>query len=135
MFNLDPGKLLVIAVVAVMVLGPDKLPDAARRAGDAWRSFNEFRQRMESEVRSNLPDLPSTGELARLARSPVALLNHFGDMGEEPCSEGLPAQEEAMWDVDHHTDAVERNPDLSRRTAAVSATSSGVVFSGDATLN
>jgi mttA/Hcf106 family protein len=32
-FNLDLSKLLIIGVVAVMVLGPDKLPQAARKAG------------------------------------------------------------------------------------------------------
>jgi TatA/E family protein of Tat protein translocase len=88
MLNLDPGKLLIIAVVAVLLLGPDRLPQVARQCGDAWRAFGQFRQRMEAEVRSNLPDLPSTGELARLARSPVALLDHLGgtaaaDDGEE----------------------------------------------------
>ena len=69
MFNLDPGKLIVIAVVAIILLGPDKLPQVARQVGAAWRSFGEFRHRMESEVRSTLPDLPSTSEIARLARS------------------------------------------------------------------
>ncbi len=82
-FNLDPGKLLLVAVVAIMVLGPDKLPDVARRVGATWRSFNEFRHRMESEVRQTIPDLPSSSEFARLARSPAALLHHLGDIGTD----------------------------------------------------
>src|ERR1700722_4485198 len=86
MFNLDPGKLLVIAVVAIILLGPDRLPQVARQVGGAWRSFNEFRHRMESEVRNTMPDLPPTSEIARLARSPSALLNHLSNMSadEEP---------------------------------------------------
>ena len=60
MLNLDPSKLLVIAVVIVIVLGPNRLPHFARQVGGAWRSFSEFRQRMESEVRASMPDLPST---------------------------------------------------------------------------
>jgi TatA/E family protein of Tat protein translocase len=83
MLNLDPGKLLVIAVVAVIVLGPDKLPHFARQVGGAWRSFNDFRQRMEHEVRSNIPDLPSTSEMARLVRNPNALLQHLGNMSSD----------------------------------------------------
>jgi sec-independent protein translocase protein TatB len=83
MFNLDPGKLLVIAVVAIILLGPDRLPQVARQVGAAWRSFNEFRHRMESEVRSSMPDLPPTSEIARLARSPSALLNHLSSMAPE----------------------------------------------------
>src|SRR5208283_1832811 len=83
MFNLDPGKLIVIAVVAIILLGPDRLPQVARQVGGAWRSFNEFRHRMETEVRSSMPDLPPTSEIARLARSPSALLNHLSNMSPE----------------------------------------------------
>jgi sec-independent protein translocase protein TatB len=83
MLNLDPAKLLVIAVVAIILLGPDKLPQVARQVGGAWRSFNEFRHKMEAEVRSNMPDLPSTSEIARLARSPSALLDHLSNMSPE----------------------------------------------------
>jgi sec-independent protein translocase protein TatB len=82
--NLDPAKLLVIAVVAVILLGPDKLPQVARQVGAAWRSFGEFRHKMESEVRSSIPDLPSSAEIARLARSPSALLNHLSSMSPDP---------------------------------------------------
>ena len=71
MFNLDPGKLLVIAVVAIILLGPDRLPQVARQVGGAWRSFNEFRHRMESEVRSSMPDLPS--DLGDRPAGPLAL--------------------------------------------------------------
>jgi sec-independent protein translocase protein TatB len=80
MFNLDPGKLIVIAVVAIILLGPDKLPQFARQVGGAWRSFGEFRRRMEAEVRSTMPDLPPTSEIARLARSPAALLHHLSNL-------------------------------------------------------
>jgi len=88
MFNLDPGKLLVIAVIAIILLGPDRLPQVARQVGGAWRSFNEFRHRMETEVRSSMPDLPSTSEIARLARSPSALLNHLSTMSPDPETPG-----------------------------------------------
>ena len=83
MLNLDPGKLLVIAVVAIILLGPDRLPQVARQLGGAWRSFNEFRHRMASEVRNTMPDLPPTSEIARLARSPSALLNHLSNMSSD----------------------------------------------------
>ena len=90
MFNLDPAKLLVIAIVAIILLGPDKLPQVAKQAGAAWRTFNEFRHRMESEVRNTMPDLPPTSEIARLARSPSALLTHLSNMApdEEASADG-----------------------------------------------
>jgi Sec-independent protein translocase protein TatA len=73
----------VIAVVAIILLGPDKLPQFARQVGGAWRTFNDFRRRMESEVRSTMPDLPPTSEIARLARSPSALLTHLSNLPSE----------------------------------------------------
>jgi TatA/E family protein of Tat protein translocase len=98
--NLDPAKLLVIAVVAVILLGPDKLPQVARQVGAAWRSFNEFRHRMESEVRNSIPDLPSSADIARLARSPSALLNHLSTMAPPEGSENGVADGGAVGPAD-----------------------------------
>ena len=86
--NLDPAKLLVIAAVAVILLGPDRLPQVARQVGAAWRSLTDVRHRMETEVRSSIPDLPSSSEIARLARSPSALLDHLSNMS--PDADGTP---------------------------------------------
>ena len=90
MFNLDPAKLLVIAIVGIILLGPDKLPHVAKQAGAAWRSFNEFRHRMESEVRNTVPDLPPTSEIARLARSPSALLHHLSTLSSDEDADDAP---------------------------------------------
>jgi sec-independent protein translocase protein TatB len=50
--NLGTGEVLVILVVALLVLGPDKLPGAARQAG---RWLGELR-RLSSGVQSELRD-------------------------------------------------------------------------------
>ncbi|MGO8860146.1 MAG: twin-arginine translocase TatA/TatE family subunit [Acidimicrobiales bacterium] len=82
--NLDPTKLVVIAFVAIVLLGPDRLPQVARQVGGAWRAVSEFRQRMETEVRSSIPDLPSGADLVRLARSPSALLDELSRRPADP---------------------------------------------------
>ena len=41
MFNVGGGEILVIALLALIVLGPDKLPETARKLG---RYLNEFRR-------------------------------------------------------------------------------------------
>jgi sec-independent protein translocase protein TatB len=96
MLNLDPAKLLVIAVVAVILLGPDRLPHVARQVGDYWRTFNDYRHRMESQVRESMPDLPSTAEMTRLARSPSALLDHLSAMGTDSVKEAVPLTPRAV---------------------------------------
>ncbi len=76
---LSPAKLLVILVVALVVLGPDKLPKMARQIGSLWSDFRSFRQRLESGVRDTFPDLPSTETITQVVRSPVAFLDNLAD--------------------------------------------------------
>lgn len=54
MFDIGFTELLLIAVVALLVLGPDRLPGAARVAG-MWvgrikRSFNTIKEDVEREL-------------------------------------------------------------------------------------
>ncbi len=128
MFNLDPGKLLVIVVVAVILLGPDRLPQFARQVGSAWRSFTEFRHRVESEVRNSVPDLPPTSEIARLARSPSALLHHLSTMSSD--EEGAPASVNGAGDPEARTP-----PTPAAEQPRHGPGSPSDVASGDPTLN
>lgn len=63
----------------MLLMGPDKLPEIAHRLGSSWRALKRLQERMESEVREAIPDLPSTSEIARIVRSPVSLLNQLSD--------------------------------------------------------
>jgi len=78
-FSLSPIKILVIVAVVLLLLGPDKLPDVAHKLGSSWRALKRLQERVEAEVREAIPDLPSSGDIARLARSPVNLLNTLAD--------------------------------------------------------
>ncbi|MGC2174374.1 MAG: twin-arginine translocase TatA/TatE family subunit [Acidimicrobiales bacterium] len=79
MISLSPLKLLVVAAVIMLLLGPDKLPEVAHRLGAGWRALKKLQEKMEAEVREAIPDLPSASEIARIARSPVSLLNQLAD--------------------------------------------------------
>ncbi len=79
MFSLDPAKLLVVLVVALVVLGPDKLPRAARQAGAAWNQLRRWRARLEDEVRSTFPDLPAAHTITEAMRSPLSFLDRLAD--------------------------------------------------------
>jgi Sec-independent protein translocase protein TatA len=79
---LDPAKLLIILIVALVVLGPDKLPVVAKQMGAAWGEIRRFRERLETEVRGTFPDLPSTHQVAQAVRSPLAFLDQLADAHE-----------------------------------------------------
>ena len=70
---------MVIVAVAMLLLGPDKLPEVAHKLGSSWRALKRIQERVETEVRGAIPDLPSTGDIARIARSPINLLNQLAD--------------------------------------------------------
>jgi len=78
-FSLSPIKIMVIVAVVLLLLGPDKLPEVAHKLGSWWRTLKNLQARVESEVRQAIPDLPSSGDIARIARSPVNLLNQLAD--------------------------------------------------------
>jgi len=79
MVLLSPPKLLMVLVIALIVLGPDKLPSMARRVGAAWSEFSRWRAHLESEVRASFPGLPATTEITKVVRSPLSLLDRLAD--------------------------------------------------------
>jgi sec-independent protein translocase protein TatB len=82
-FDLSPIKIIVIIAVALLLLGPDKLPEVAAKLGSAWSSLKNIQKKIESEVREVVPDLPSAGDIARIARNPVNMLNQLAQKSDE----------------------------------------------------
>jgi len=72
-------EFLVIGFIGIVLLGPDKLPGFARQVGGLWNAIKDYQNRIESGFREQMPNLPSTTEMARMARSPVSLLNKLAD--------------------------------------------------------
>lgn len=85
--DLSPTKLLIIFVVAVVLLGPKRLPQVARQLGAAWRRLRDFGGQLDSQVREHVPDLPSSQELVRFARSPAAFLDRLAQLPEDGADE------------------------------------------------
>ena len=54
MFDIGLPELLVIFVVAVIVFGPDRLPEFARQAGRLIRQVRQFTQSARDDIRSEL---------------------------------------------------------------------------------
>jgi Sec-independent protein translocase protein TatA len=76
--SLDPAKLLVILVFALIVIGPERLPKAARQLGAAWRQLTTIREQVTEEVRKAMPDLGLDDlDLPHLPRNPSAAVSNF----------------------------------------------------------
>jgi sec-independent protein translocase protein TatB len=54
MFGVGLPELAVIAFVAILVFGPEKLPDFARQAGRMARKVREFANEARDELREEL---------------------------------------------------------------------------------
>ena len=54
MLNIGPMELLVVLVVALVVLGPDRLPQASRQLGRAMSELRRWSRRLDTEVRTAL---------------------------------------------------------------------------------
>ena len=59
MFNIGGGELLVIMLIALIVLGPQRLPDAARQVGKTMGDLRRLSIGFQNEIRSAL-DRPTT---------------------------------------------------------------------------
>jgi len=50
-FNLSMTHLMVVAIVALIVLGPDRLPSVAKTIGQFYREYKRIRGDLEMEAR------------------------------------------------------------------------------------
>jgi sec-independent protein translocase protein TatB len=55
-FNIGGGEVLVIALVALVVLGPNRLPGAARKAGEILGELRRMSTGFQNEIRTALTD-------------------------------------------------------------------------------
>jgi sec-independent protein translocase protein TatB len=54
MFGLGMGEIVVILVLALVLLGPQKLPDAAKQLGKGLREFRKATEDLKSQFENEL---------------------------------------------------------------------------------
>ncbi len=69
MFNIGGGELLVIALIALIVLGPQRLPGAARQAGKAMGELRRLSTGFQTELRSAFDEAERSGVAAPVPAS------------------------------------------------------------------
>src|ERR1700710_2606621 len=69
MFNVTGGEVVIILILALVVLGPDKLPDAMRKFGQFYGEFKKMSTGFQTEMRNALDEplreLRGTADLAK----------------------------------------------------------------------
>lgn len=72
MFNVGGMELIVIGVVALVVLGPDKLPGAMRQLGTFAGEMRRISRGFQTDLRSALDEAERDAERERLAADQAA---------------------------------------------------------------
>lgn len=82
MFDIGFWELLVIAVVLLLVMGPERLPEVAKQAAFFVRKARQGMFRLRNEMKSEL-DASPFGELEKAQQEIRDLKNDFRQFGRE----------------------------------------------------
>lgn len=87
MFNVGGGEIIVIALIALIVLGPQRLPDAARQVGKVMGDLRRFSAGFQNEMKSAFVDEETATAISTARRD---LLGPAG-RGTSPVSRAINA--------------------------------------------
>lgn len=91
MVDLNVTKILVVLVVALLVLGPDKLPAVARQAAGFYNDLRRFRDSFNAEVRETFGDLGGIPALPTRGRTWVKSVTADAFQETPPAEISLPS--------------------------------------------
>jgi sec-independent protein translocase protein TatB len=80
-FNVGGGELLVVLLLALVFLGPDRLPDAAKKVGRMMGEVRRMTSGFQEEVRTAM-DLKGTDDAVRRAEPGPQLIGPPPDLPE-----------------------------------------------------
>ena len=95
MFDLSIPKLLVLAVIALVIFGPDELPKIAAQAGRALRDLRQIAEGAMNDLRQGLGPESADFEIEDLNPKRLARKHLFGDPdadqpAQQPAANGTP---------------------------------------------
>jgi TatA/E family protein of Tat protein translocase len=72
--SLGPAEILVVLVVALLVFGPNKMPEIARQVGKGMREFKRVQQHLKSELRDVVSEFDAPSDSPAVDIDPVPML-------------------------------------------------------------
>src|SRR5215831_19672902 len=91
MFDLSIPKLLVLAVIALVVFGPNELPKIAAQAGRALRDLRQIAEGAMNDLRDGLGPELADFEIEDLNPGRLAHKHLFGDLNADQAARQQPA--------------------------------------------
>jgi sec-independent protein translocase protein TatB len=70
MFNIGPGELIVILILALVLLGPDKLPEMARTVGKGMRELRRATEDLKDQVETEFYKLDEQKPVVKAPEGP-----------------------------------------------------------------
>lgn len=89
MFDIGGGELFGLGVLAVLLFGPDRLPNMAREAAAFLRKVREFTSQTTAQIKDETGSdlIRDFGEVTRQIRSPRrAIVDSLLNGGESPAA-------------------------------------------------
>ena len=72
--SLGPAEILVVLVIALLVFGPNKMPDIAKQVGKGFREFRRVQQHLKSELRDVVSEFDSPSSSPAVEQQAVPML-------------------------------------------------------------
>jgi TatA/E family protein of Tat protein translocase len=70
MFNVGPGEMLLLGVLALLIFGPKRLPEIGRQAAKAMKEFRKAASEMTSDLKSELNESSPPEKLEKKEQPP-----------------------------------------------------------------
>jgi sec-independent protein translocase protein TatB len=126
-FNLTGSEIVVILLLALVVLGPEKLPDAMRRFGRTYAELKKMGSGFQQEFKAAIDEpVREMRETANLLRSAAADAATDATQAVKPVSPGGPTDQRpdvrAADDPPHPDPAAAELPFADTTTAVADAT-------------
>ena len=90
--SLGPAEILVVLVIALLVFGPNKMPDIAKQVGKGFREFRRVQQHLKSELRDVVSEFDSPSSTATVDQQAVPTL----PPKDTPSTDAAPADAPAI---------------------------------------